>query len=111
MVLCSAPPVAWRACVRWEGHSLGRLDASGVLVRRGWGAMVRRLRHPIRARAHRVPWLSFASTRQRLPGLSRKGTSASGDFKVTTQCAACPRSSKRCSHAGLSKEACCVISK
>jgi hypothetical protein len=49
--------------------------------------MVRRLRHPVRTRAQCAPGLGFASrdscSRQWLPELSRKGTSASGDSKVT----------------------------
>jgi hypothetical protein len=85
-----------------------------------WGARAQRLgcygetvaaSHPSAGASCALAEFCELCTRQRLPGLSRKGTSASGDFKVTTQCAACPRSSKRCSHAGLSKEACCVISK
>jgi hypothetical protein len=49
-----------------------------------------------------------------LPGLSRKGTSASGDSKVTCEGMRAVRglpalTSKRYSTAGFGREACCVI--
>ena len=79
--LCCAPsmqsPVA---CARWVRHAYAR---RGVIVRRlGCYGETVAASHD----SHPSAWLSFAShdpcTRQWLPELSRRGTSASGNSKV-----------------------------
>jgi hypothetical protein len=68
---------------RWVGgtwHMTVAYKYEGGCPCAGWDAMVRRLRHPVRARAQRdglILRVTTCAAARRLPELLRKGTSAS----------------------------------